>query len=76
MRFVQLRWRDGREQVRANDVDLRRSFDAVRGVAVSRDVERLIRILRVVEVIRDGKLVSVSQVEVNLAKKSLIIDLV
>ncbi len=51
--FIQLRRRNRAEQIYVEVVDLRRAFDAVGRVSVSRDIERLVRVLRVIEVIRD-----------------------
>src|SRR6185369_13583330 len=76
VRFIQLRRRKRAEQVRANDVDLRRSFDAVRRIAVSGNVEGLVCVLRIVEVVRDVELVRVVQFETALREERLVIDLV
>ena len=76
MRLVQLGRGNRAEQVRANDVDLRRTFDSVCRVSVSGDVERLVCVLRVVEVVGDVELVRVVDLEAALREERLVVDLV
>src|SRR5712692_9480599 len=55
--FVKFRGRDRREQVHVEIVDLRRTFYAVCRGAISRNIEGLVRVLRVIEIVRDCELV-------------------
>ena len=51
--FVDYRGRDRREQVHVEIVDLRRAFDAVGRIAIGRNIEGLVRVLRVIEIVGD-----------------------
>src|SRR5881397_266929 len=74
MTFVDLRRRQCRKQVHVDNVDLRRAFDTICGVAVSGYVKRLICILRVVEVVRDGKLVRLVKIPISFAEERVVLD--
>ena len=67
---------DGAEQVDVQHADLRRSFDPVRGIAVARDVERLIRVLRVIEVVGRREVVRRGEVPIELRERRVVVDLV
>ena len=63
-------------KIEAHHVDLRWTFYAVGRVSVGGDVECLIRILRVVEVVRDGKVVCTVEIEIDSREECMVIDLV
>src|SRR5205085_9763561 len=69
VRLVDLRRREGGEEVRVEGVYLRRPFGAVGRVAVGRHVEGLVGVLRVVEVVREREPVVLRQVPVHLAEE-------
>src|SRR5947199_318568 len=73
--LVQLRCRNGAEQIDVKVVDLGRSFNAVGRGSVGGDVERLVGVLRIVEVVRDGQLVHRGEVPINLCEKRIVVDL-
>ena len=68
MSFVQLSGGNGRKVIHVDDVNLRRSLDAVCRVAVGRHVERLVGILRVVKIIRNSELVCRVDIPVEAAE--------
>ena len=69
MRFVQLVRGDGGVVISIDDVDFRRSLDSVRRISVRRHVEGLVRVFRVVEIVRQGKLIFLIYVPVESAKR-------
>ena len=75
MRLVHLVCSDGAEEIYVEVIDLRWTLNAIGRVSVSRDVERLVCILRVIEVVRDRQLVRRGQIPIDLRQKSVIIDL-
>ena len=74
MELVQLVRRHRREQVHVEDVDLRRTLGAVRRVAVGGDVERLVLVLREVEVVRGRQRVLGRHVPIDLAEQRVVVD--
>ena len=76
MSFVQLCRRYGGEQIRAQHVDLRWTFYTVRRISIRGDVECLVCVLRVVKVIRDGKMVRTGEIEIYSREERLVVDLV
>ena len=66
--LVDLRRRNGREEVCVEGVNLRRAFGAVSGGAVGRHVEGLVLVLRVVEVVREREVIRGRQLQINLAE--------
>ena len=74
MELVQLVRGEDAEQVHVQHVDLRRPFDAVGRRPVGGHVERLVDVLRVVEVVRRRQAVGAGQVPVQLAEQRVVVD--
>ena len=74
MRFVQHRRRERRKEVNVKVVDFRRALDAVCRVAVGGYIERLVGVLRIIEVVRDTQLIGLGYVEISLQQKSIVSD--
>ena len=67
--------RERAEKIYVEVIDLRWAFNAVGRVSIGRNVERLISILRIVEVVRERQFVLRVEVPVNLGQESLVVDL-
>ena len=74
MKLVQTVGAYGAEQVRVQHVDLRRSLNAVGRIAIGGNVERLVGVLRVIEVVRDGQRVRRRDVPVGLRQQRVVVD--
>src|SRR5207248_7788350 len=74
MKLVQTGGGDRAEQVHVQHADFRRPLDAVGGIAVRGDVERLVRVLRVVEVVRHGEAAGTGEVPVELYERCVVVD--
>src|SRR2546425_504567 len=67
--------RERAEKIDVEVVDLRWAFNAIGRVSVGRNVERLISVLRIVEVVRERQFVLRVEVPVDLTQESLVVDL-
>src|SRR5882672_9225126 len=72
--FVKFRGRNRGEHVYVEIVDLRRTLDAVCRIAISRNIEGLVRVLRVIEIVGDCELVRLVQIEISLAQQRIVPD--
>ena len=72
MRFVQHVIGDGIEPVSVDDLDLRRTLDAVRGCSIGRHIKRLVGIFRIIVVVGPENLVPGIQVVVDTPEASTV----
>src|ERR1700680_3582641 len=72
MCFVQLGRRNGTEPICTDRLNFGRAFDPVCSCSVGWNVERLIWVLRPIEVVRSGNLVIRVQVVVNASKRGCV----
>ena len=76
MKLVQLVGGHRGEQIDVQHTDLRWSFDSISGIAVGRDVKRLVRVPGIVEVVGRGQIAGARDIPIQLRQQRVVVDAV